>query len=120
MIRLWPAAEPGVFEADLAAGEAGLHDLRVTTDSGAAADTTLVVDRDASPAVRPVLESLAALSGGVAVAADNLDPLITHLRSIENERRRSATHPFRSPWWMIPFAGVLGTEWMLRRRAGLR
>jgi hypothetical protein len=120
MIRLWPAAEPGVFEADIAAVEAGLHDLRVTSDSGAAADTTLVVDPEASPPVRPVLESLAALSGGVAVAADNLDPLITHLRSIENERRRTLMHPFRSAWWMIPFAGVLGTEWILRRRAGLR
>ncbi len=120
MIRLWPAAEPGVFEADVAAVDAGLHDVRVRSDLGAAADTTLVVEPEASQAVAPVLESLAALSGGVAVAADNLDPLIEYLGSIENERRRIVTHPFRSTWWMVPFAGVLGAEWMLRRRAGLR
>jgi hypothetical protein len=119
-IRLWPAAEPGVFEADVAAVDAGLHDVRVTSDLGAAADTTLVVGPEASQAVAPVLESLAASSGGVAVAADDLGPLVEHLGSIENERRRTVTHPFRSAWWMIPFAGVLGAEWMLRRRAGLR
>jgi hypothetical protein len=28
-------------------------------------------------------------------------------------------HPMRSPWWIIPFALLLGYEWWARRRRGL-
>ena len=45
MIRLWPSAEPGVFEGEVNAATIGLHNIRVTADTGATVDAVLVVDR---------------------------------------------------------------------------
>jgi len=46
------------------------------------------------------------------------------IAALERDRQPSSqvvsTHPWRSPWWMIPFATCLTLEWWLRRRDGLR
>jgi len=120
MIRLWPATEPGVFEGTVAASAAGPHNVRVTADSGAAADTVLIVETDASLPRRLPLDGIPEATGGVAVQPSNLDPLVAHLLSLPRPSRRADLHPMRSAWWMIPFAGALSAEWFLRRRAGAR
>jgi hypothetical protein len=122
MIRLWPTLEAGVFEGDVVADDAGLHNVRVRTDGGASADTSLIVDANspAPPGDGFALESVPELTGGVTAEADNLDPLVQHLARIPASRRDVVVYPLRSGWWMAPFALALCGEWALRRRRGAR
>ena len=120
MIRLWPVAEPGVFEGDVSASVSGLHHIRVTSDTDAAADAVLIVDSSAIPAHGRRLDGLPGLTGGVSVHASNLEPLTRHLLSLPRPSRRSVIYPMRSVWWMVPFASCLCVEWFLRRRTGER
>lgn len=61
--------------------------------------------------------------GGSAATAADLDAVVV---AIERVLDRAAppvmtpVHIMRSPWWIAPFAGLLGTEWWLRRRRGAR
>jgi hypothetical protein len=123
VVRLWPVEEPGTFEGWLEAPAAGRYDVQAA--SGAVkADTILIVDdganvrRPAGPADRE--EAIAAATGGVVVAADDLEPLVRALRAIPAPRRAHDVHPTRSPWFVAAFAVLLSGEWMLRRRSGLR
>jgi hypothetical protein len=121
MIRLWPTVEAGVFEADVRAAAAGTYDVRVTSEHGASADAALIVDGDAGLAFPPShLERIPELTGGVAVQATNLEPLVQHLAGLPRLSHAAVIHPLRSPWWMLLFALALSGEWILRRRAGLR
>jgi hypothetical protein len=121
MIRLWPAAEAGSFEADIRA-PAGRYDVRVTTGGGAVADTSLTVDGEAAvlSGRRSDLLGMPELTGGVAVDATHLQPLIQHLAGLPRSTDKTVIHPLRSPWWMLFLVVVLSGEWILRRRAGLR
>ena len=121
MIRLWPDAETGTFRGEAAVTAPGIHTIRVQTEH-AAAETTILADASASPVASDStnLRDVPALTGGVAVAASQMDPLIQHLSSLPRPSLPTTVHPFRSAWWSWLFAALLCGEWALRRRVGLR
>jgi hypothetical protein len=40
--------------------------------------------------------------------------------AIPSPASETPTNPMRSPFWILPFAGLLGGEWWSRRRRGAR
>jgi hypothetical protein len=121
MIRLWPDAETGTFRGEVPVTAPGIHTIRVQTER-AAAETSILADVSASAAASGStnLQDVPALTGGVAVSASQMDPLIQHLSSLPRAALPTAVHPFRSAWWSWLFAALLCGEWALRRRVGLR
>jgi hypothetical protein len=121
MIRLWPDTETGTFRGEVPVTAPGIHTIRVQTER-AAAETTILADASASAAASDSanLQDVPALTGGVAVAASQMDPLIQHLSSLPRPSLPTAVHPFRSAWWSWLFAALLCGEWARRRRVGLR
>jgi hypothetical protein len=122
LIRLWPNAEAGVFEARIKAPITGRYDLRVAAEGGAAADDVLTVMEDAAHPVaatrHDVDQLVAASSGGIVVAASDLSPLERYLRSLPRSTVEQTQHPARSPWVVVLFASLLCSEWAIRRRRG--
>jgi len=122
VVRFWPTAETGVFEAVTTAGAPGSYDVRVHTDSGLAFETPLVV-REGSPAVRAGVAnaaSVAAWTGGVTSTAGALGPLVEQLRALPRASASDLYWPMRSAWWPVIVVSLLCLEWGLRRRRGLR
>jgi hypothetical protein len=122
-VRLWPAAEPGVFEGRFAPAAAGRYVLRIATDRGAAVETTVHADDQA--AQRPAdhagtLRLVAEASGGAFATAADVSSVMDRLRALPRRQAAAAVHPMRSGWWVLPFAAALTGEWALRRRRGLR
>jgi hypothetical protein len=121
-VRLWPVAEDGVFQGEVAAPAIGLYDARVTAGASTA-DTPIVVAHDVRypPAYGDdSLRLIAETTGGVVVDAADAAPLRTHLRSLPRRDERRTLHPMRSAWWCLPFAAALCTEWAWRRYRGAR
>ena len=121
-VRLWPSAEPGVFEGVVTADATGRFDVRVEAES-IVADTPLLVEPDVTShrqGARERVHLVAGASGGVVASASDLSPLIASLRALEREDRPVRERPMRSAWWMVVFAAALAGEWTLRRRRGLR
>jgi hypothetical protein len=120
LIRLWPGPRIGSFVADIPSLPEGGYMVRVAA-AGASAEVPLLVDGDV---VRPAhdtlraLEFLAKATGG-AVLSD-VTAARHALAAIEAGERPIEIRPMRSPWWIVPFAGLLAAEWTIRRRAGLR
>jgi hypothetical protein len=120
MIRLWPAPEPGRYEATFSAPARGLYTVHVG-GSDVAADAVLRVEVDVVHPSRDHrrAEKLAAdASGGQVV--QTITELKAALARVETGTVTRATHPMRSPWWLLPFVGLLCAEWSWRRRKGLR
>jgi len=121
-IRLWPSPEPGMFHGRVSSSRAGVHSIRVETPR-AVAETTLLVAADANAVAHGASTGpadLAELTGGVAVSADRLQPLIDHLAGLRRPTERVDMRPFRAAWLPWIFAALLCGEWALRRKAGLR
>lgn len=121
MLRLWPAAETGVFEATLPAPAGGRYDVRASA-AGAIADAPLQVDdgvRHPDDRDDDALRMVADATGGVAIRGRDLKPLEAHLRGLPRAETVVRIHPLRSPWWILAFAGALSVEWTARRRKGL-
>ncbi len=121
-VRLWPTAEPGVFDGQFRPSVAG--DFNVTVSAGARrGDASLTVAAAASPASTADPEGLALaarVSGGRVFPADRPSDLVDALKQAFPARvSLGRTRPMRSPWWVVPFAGLLCAEWALRRRSGL-
>ena len=125
-VRLWPLAEPGVFEGDGRAPACRADTRRGRRVAGERWPTR----RFSSPTgVRQPPRTTIGLRWMLVAAAtggrrDATDPI---------SRRSSATcaawaaatcpadrHPMRSGWWGSPFAAALCGEWALRRRGGAR
>jgi hypothetical protein len=119
-IRLWPATRSGLFEARLRAPAAGGYTVRATLGRSSAevpllvADDVVQTDSDTEAALR-----YAALASGGAVVASP-DEMVRALASIRPASIEREARPMRSPWWIVPFAGLLCAEWTLRRRSGLK
>ncbi|MCU0616903.1 MAG: hypothetical protein MUD17_07480 [Gemmatimonadaceae bacterium] len=65
------------------------------------------------------LATLAVASGGAVVPAASLATLDTRLDALLAPAvRRGPWHPWRSPWWLLPFTAALLGEWWWRRRLG--
>jgi hypothetical protein len=59
-------------------------------------------------------------SGGVEVGPDDIESLPGAIsRAIGSPAQQLPWYPMRSPWWIVPFALLLGAEWWLRRRQAL-
>jgi hypothetical protein len=108
-IRVWPTGISGAFRGELPVPDVRSCSVEATVND---AQTTAAIAVAAAPApiAHVVLEKLARE---------------TRLRSVEAPARQTETvdatiHPLRSPWWILPFAGLLSIEWWLRRRAALR
>lgn len=120
VIRLWPGAAPGTFQARTRAPRPGNYSASVRIE-GASADAPLVVADDVVHAVpwsSGALSFAAVVSGGAMVTT--VDDLESRLGTIEPRELEQRTWPMRSPWWIVPFAGLLCAEWALRRRTGRR
>jgi hypothetical protein len=122
-VRLWPEIEPGVFTGRIVAPrQVGTHRLIVSS----ASDSTtapIVVDaraRRSSDDDRQFIEAFASSRGGFVASEYELRALPGRLSSaIRAMPRVESWHPMRSPWWIVPFALLLGAEWWSRRRRGL-
>jgi hypothetical protein len=121
-VRLWPTAELGVFEGHAAGSMTGTYDVEVTaaTHVGRASFTVAEAVRRAPAGDADGLNLIAASTGGIAVRADNVAPLDSHLRNLGGESEPTVGRPMRSLWWLMPFAACLCAEWALRRRRGSR
>lgn len=122
-LRLWPAEMPGVFDGRVVApSQPGSYRVVVSAGSDSAT-VPLVVDpgaRQPGGDDRDVLAAFASSRGGFVVAEDELRTLPGRLSSAIRAMPRVETwHPMRSPWWIVPFALLLGAEWWWRRRRGL-
>ena len=119
-IRLWPAAAPGTFEGRTRAPRDGSYAITASIP-GASADAPLLVADDvihAAPRSSQAGSFAAAATGGAVVTG--MDDLADRLGSLTPDSVERRTRPMRSPWWIIPFTGLLCGEWALRRKAGGR
>lgn len=121
-IRLWPTSEPGVYEGEWRARGAGAYGVTVSSGDarGDAAVTVAPAVLHASSTDPGALALATTATGGRVFAAADVRGLIDAMREAHPPRRivRPA-HPMRSPWWMVPFAGLLCAEWAVRRKRGL-
>jgi hypothetical protein len=126
-IRLWPAAETGVFRGSFTARETDGRSTIVAQVDGASsrsASRPIVVRADARRALPETPAPLALLSA----SHNGIDVTPSHIDEVERFIRRTVTapaapvtrRPMRSVWWMIPFTACLSAEWYLRRRRGER
>lgn len=120
-VRLWPGLAVGSLRGMVHPGRAGHArvDVRWGNDS---ASVPMIVDSAAlvaRPGGEDLLAAWVAGAGGVSLAGDNLArlPDVVH-GLIGAPPAPEPWHPMRSPWWILPFACLLATEWWLRRRAG--
>ena len=97
------------------ARRANRDDLRESFLSLAAPGRTIYEDLAPS-----ALEFAARSSGGVVVPSTDLDGVSARLRLLDRPVEARRTRPMHSAWWMVPFCGLLGLEWTLRRRRGQR
>lgn len=121
-IRLWPAAEIGVYEGVIEATAPGRYDVRVSAGSHTV-DTVLLVNADAIPFAATsddALRVIAEATGGASAHADDIRPVVDHLLGMPRAGEQATARPMRSAWVIMPFAGLLTAEWALRRRRGLR
>ncbi|MEO5569218.1 MAG: hypothetical protein ABIR92_12040 [Gemmatimonadaceae bacterium] len=120
-VRVWPtASRRGEFEGRFTApASVGAFAVRATA-GGARGERRFVVqtvvERPASPDWRAI-ETLATSTGGAVTGIDGIEGLVRG--KVVAESRRERWWPMRSVWWLLPFVGLLGVEWFLRRRRGL-
>ncbi len=122
-IRLWPTAEPGLFEARFPAPPAGQYAIEVSSAGGVAFDGPLIVSPDArtpAPSAQSARRLLVDATGGVSTTDDELSVLESHLAGLPRASATRSIRPARSPWWMAAFVLLLCAEWGLRRRGGAR
>jgi hypothetical protein len=121
-LRLWPTAEPGVYEGEWRPPVAGDYNIAVTAGArrGDAAVTVSATVPHGSDADPEGLALAARSSGGRVFSADQAAGLVEGLEETFPARAsRRAMKPMRSSWWVVPFAGLLCAEWAVRRRRGL-
>jgi hypothetical protein len=119
IVRLWPGASAGRFDARIQAPAAGAYTVRVTRGESSV-DAPLVVAGDV---VRVHTDESAALRHAAAVSEGAVVATIADAKramsGLPSNTVEREVRPMRSPWWILPFAGLLCAEWALRRRAGL-
>jgi hypothetical protein len=105
-----------------APGTLGAVDVQVTAGLATRRMPGLVVSevrRDGPPDPVGRARWIAA-TGGATVAPRDLALLPDAItRAIGSPRQQLPWYPMRSPWWIVPFALLLGAEWYLRRRRAL-
>jgi hypothetical protein len=115
----WPTDRPGEFSARLRAPAVGDHWIRASANE-AKAEAPLAVRPTVTRIGRsewPTVQMIARASGGVAGSIDDVERAVRE--RVVPERRMERWWPMRSGWWILPFVGLLGLEWLVRRRRGL-
>jgi hypothetical protein len=121
-VRLWPTVDPGVFEGEWRPSAAGDYNLTVTAGShrGDAPATVAAAVSHGSSADPDALALMARTTGGRVFPAQESAALVEAMKTAFPARTSVRTsNPMRSPWWVVPFAGLLCAEWAFRRRRGL-
>ncbi len=123
VIRVWPAGAHGEFMGELPLSsnspcsiEAAVNDRQVAGSIAVAATPAYGVEQTLAKLERHVMASGGAIGRAGEEAAIARALTTTPMSSSVT----TETHPMRSAWWLLPFAGCLSVEWWLRRRAGLR
>jgi hypothetical protein len=118
-VRLWPTAEPGVYEGEWRPTVSGDYDLAVTAGPHRGDAAATVVDSASPPADPEALALVARASGGRVFRADQTGVLVEEMKKAFPPRTITKTMKvMRSPWWVVAFAGLLCVEWAIRRRRG--
>jgi hypothetical protein len=116
-VRLWPTAEPGVYEGEWRPSTAGDYDMAVTAGTRRGDAAVTVAPSHAAAADPEGLTLVARASGGRVFHGEESRALVDGLRAAFPARTVTrAVNPMRSPWWVVPFAGLLCLEWAHRRR----
>jgi hypothetical protein len=123
-IRMWPQGDVGQFAGAVRAPrQPGVYRLTVAA-AGRTAEVPFVIAADArteAPVSRALSTAWATSRGGRLFHARDIDDLPSALdTAIQSRSERTTWHPFRSPWWIVPFVLALSVEWWLRRRQGMR
>ena len=118
-VRLWPTSRVGEFAGEVRAAREGRYVVEVTAGSRRAEDVLTIAGdvTHARNAEYPAAAAAALTGGGVYESLGDVRTRVAAERAVPEPVR---VHPMRSAWWIVPFAGLLSTEWILRRRAGLR
>lgn len=124
-VRLWPATAGDYALQFRAPAVPGRYRLVVTGAGNDARAEFMVVEPDQYvAAVSANLDRLAAFAssrGGAVFPMAELSTVPARLAAAApTTPRDTPSNPMRSPWWMVPFAGLLATEWWSRRRRGAR
>lgn len=122
-VRLIPDGAPGRLVAEVIAPDAPGAYLVVVRSAAGADSIAVAVRADAkAPNGTPgdALSAWVASRGGQVITEDALGTLAGAVAAATRaEPRVIVAYPMRSPWWIVPFALLLATEWLLRRRRGL-
>jgi len=127
-VRLWPDGG-GRYRAEFRAPDVpGRYRLVVTTGGPQAAEARaefLVVEPgDTLTPLSADTRQLAAFAssrGGEVIPAGEIETLPSRLAAaVASQPVATPTRTLRSPWWIVPFAGLLSVEWWSRRRRGAR
>jgi hypothetical protein len=124
-------AEPGLYHASLLTLASGVHRLDVEAMRGGSSlgrSTVQVLAGGADPELLDprrnddVLRRLAEANGGLLLRADELDGLAGHIRraAASPTARLVERDVWHNGWNFVIICALLGTEWALRRRWGLR
>ena len=115
---------PGVYEGEWRAPLAGLYNVRVVAGElrgGATIAVAADVRHGLGRRSRRDWRSRRRASGGQRIS--DRRHAGAGRRDEDRRTRRAgssgASHPMRSPWWVLPFAGLLCAEWAARRKRGL-
>jgi len=124
-VRLWASGGGGHAAEFRAPAVPGRYRLVVTGAGADARAEFMVVEpgqhAEPLPASNDQLAALASSRGGAVIPMAELDTLPARLSAAAPATLHDTpTNPMRSPWWMLPFAGLLATEWWSRRRRGAR
>jgi len=127
-VRLWPSGDGGYRTEFRAPDVPGRYRLVVKASGNAATETRaefMVVEAGQLQRVVPsgdaLLSAFASSRGGVVVPMRELDSLPGRLSAATPTTSSSVpSNPMRSPFWILPFAGLLAVEWWSRRRRGAR
>jgi hypothetical protein len=121
-VRAWPSGGLHVFTGEVPATAPGPC-IVTASANGTDGDAVFAV------AARPVpardetlrrLERMVTASGGEMLDAGSEATVARAFAETSPPSLQAVTiHPMRSPWWIVPFALCLATEWWLRRRSGL-
>ena len=121
-VRLWPDRTPGLFSGRIVAPrDTGVYHLTVTAGTERTAVPVVVMPavRSAGEDQRPLVSAFVSSRNGTSIDESDLSRLPDLITSaVQPVSRVESWHPMRSPWWIVPFALLLGLEWWWRRRNG--
>jgi hypothetical protein len=120
-VRVWPGARPGTYEGTIVADGSGACRVHARVGERQVAARLVITNQVERPFSEAALEAAIGAHGGIVADGGDHARLAARARDqLPARRENRPTHPFRSPWWIAPFAACLGGEWFLRRRRGLR